>query len=140
MKKQQKKKKRSTLKKFNIDVYGVQLHVGINYSAKTFDKTYFTDRECTKKVTDYDDHFDSKAFTWGILSTKKEPRVVFVNVNLQHAEGKTDLVDTIGHEAFHVASEILRWAGLHLSDGSEEAYAYLIGYVTACIYKAVFEV
>ena len=40
----------------------------------------------------------------------------------------------ICHEAFHVTDEILGNRGLPLVAGSEEAYAYLIGYLTQAIY------
>ncbi len=37
---------------------------------------------------------------------------------------------TLAHEIFHAVDFITRRIGLRLMDGSDEAYAYLIGYVT----------
>jgi len=38
-------------------------------------------------------------------------------------------INTICHEAFHITSGVLEAAGMELVSGSEEAYAYLIGWV-----------
>jgi hypothetical protein len=40
----------------------------------------------------------------------------------------------LAHETFHVADLMLRRAGLTLSDDSDEAFAYLIGWITKNIY------
>lgn len=39
------------------------------------------------------------------------------------------------HEIFHAVDQILKYIGITLSDDSDEAYAYLIEYVTREIYK-----
>jgi hypothetical protein len=41
----------------------------------------------------------------------------------------------IAHEIFHAVDTILGYRGIHLVPGSEEAYAYLIGHITRCIYR-----
>jgi hypothetical protein len=127
------------VKKYHIDVYDVWLHVAINYPKSKFFKTYFADRDCTETLESNVDHFQSKGFTWGILSTKKDPRVIFINLDLTRAEGILDLVDTMNHEAFHAATGILRWADVPMNDSTEEAYAYLVGFISKYIYKTVFD-
>ncbi len=42
---------------------------------------------------------------------------------------------TLQHEIFHAVYQILKSIGMSLSDDSEEAYAYLIGYLTEKIYE-----
>jgi DNA-binding transcriptional regulator YhcF (GntR family) len=42
-------------------------------------------------------------------------------------------INTIAHESFHVTYEILKEAGLVLSPKSEEAFAYLNGYIAEII-------
>lgn len=51
--------------------------------------------------------------------------------------GKDEFFDinTMSHEAFHVTMEILNICKLPYSDDSCEAYAYLQGYLTECVYK-----
>ena len=46
-------------------------------------------------------------------------------------------VNTIAHESFHVAVTVLSDIGMKLSSKSEEAYAYLIGWVAEQINKAL---
>ena len=57
-----------------------------------------------------------------ILWTKYFP------VNVEHFE-------TLNHEIFHTSDMMLRKAGLSLSDDSDEAWAYMIGWMTREIYK-----
>jgi hypothetical protein len=39
-------------------------------------------------------------------------------------------INSIAHEAFHVVCNITRYVGITLSEDSEEAFAYLLGYIT----------
>lgn len=45
-----------------------------------------------------------------------------------------DLTGTIAHEVFHVVAWIMRSRGVEYSASSEEAFAYLTGYITREIY------
>lgn len=49
-------------------------------------------------------------------------------------KSETD-ISTLAHEAFHAAYDILKRVGIPLSSSSEEAYAYLIGYITEQVLK-----
>ena len=42
---------------------------------------------------------------------------------------------TLAHEIFHAVDFIFRRIGMTLSEDSDEAYAYMIGYLTEEIYK-----
>ena len=44
-------------------------------------------------------------------------------------------INTICHESFHITSGVLEDAGLELGGNSEEAYAYLIGWVAEKVSK-----
>ena len=46
-------------------------------------------------------------------------------------------INTICHESFHVVTAVLDGAGMGLCDKSEEAYAYLIGWVAERIEKSI---
>ena len=47
--------------------------------------------------------------------------------------------DTVTHEVYHLTLAILNNAGLVQSDDSEEAYAYLNGYLNGHIIKAIIK-
>ena len=44
-------------------------------------------------------------------------------------------INTFSHEAFHITMELLDACDMQYSEDSCEAYAYLQGYITECIYK-----
>ena len=131
--------RRSRVKKYHIDVYDVWLHVAVNYPKSKFFKTYFANKECTESLETETDHFEAKGFSWGILSTKQHPRVLFININLEKAEGILDLIDTMNHESFHSAVGVAKFIDTPLNDSTEEPYAYLVGFISKCVYKTIFE-
>jgi hypothetical protein len=45
---------------------------------------------------------------------------------------------TLAHEIFHICEFILHKVGINLTRDSDEAYAYLIGFVTRKIYESIF--
>lgn len=48
-----------------------------------------------------------------------------------------DSVENVAaHEALHAASGILDYSGVSLTRDTEEAYAYMIGWITECIMKS----
>lgn len=51
-------------------------------------------------------------------------------VRLKNNDGSTKWKSTLVHEIFHVVYNTLTKVGVNLSDDSEEAFAYLIWYIT----------
>lgn len=47
-------------------------------------------------------------------------------------------IGTLQHEIFHVVSVPLRSKGFKLSDGSEEAFAHVIGHVTEKVFEYLY--
>lgn len=43
----------------------------------------------------------------------------------------------VHHELFHAAYEVMDWIGIPLTPQTEEAYAYMIGYITNEFYKKI---
>ena len=56
-------------------------------------------------------------------------------IDISKHDNKFSLHNTITHELFHVVHMLLQQKGLKLTDDSQEAYAYLIGYLTEEIYR-----
>jgi hypothetical protein len=46
-----------------------------------------------------------------------------------------DAIDTLTHEVLHAVTAILKYSGLRFSAASEEAYAYLTGWLNGAIWK-----
>lgn len=132
------KKKRKD--KYTINVYGTELHVLINYTDADIKAEYiqYSKEEITEDLTDV---LDGKGMQWGMLRDKSsKARVTIININTSYIETIPDLVNTMAHEAYHAAMCITRFADIEYSSEGEEAYAYLIGYITECVYKTVFKV
>lgn len=86
---------------------------------------------------------------WKVTDSMVEARSEILNVFLSSCRGfSTKLLDvnlvyiknardsnTVAHEIFHAVYKILTDKGIICSDNSEEAYAYLIGFVTEQFYK-----
>lgn len=130
----QKKPKRV---KYKIDVYGIELHVLTNYTDELLDKQYIRLDGSPLKSDALAG--ESKGTVWGILKDSKTgKRVIFVHIYPSRNDDKYDLINTIGHESLHAACTILDYSGVILDRNSEEAFAYLCGYITECVYKTVF--
>ncbi len=57
-------------------------------------------------------------------------------IRLKRQSKKYEMVDTISHEVFHATVIIMHKMGMNLEPSvNEEAYAYLIGFLSAEIYK-----
>lgn len=73
------------------------------------------------------DDFNSRATTFG--TKDGSPVIIWLHSNVD--------VAIINHELLHATVSIMNWAGVPLSDSSEEAYAYEMQYLTNQFYKQV---
>lgn len=55
-----------------------------------------------------------------------------------HQEGWINTVGMVVHESFHFVDYVLKRAGIKLSEDSDEAYTYLLEYVTKQILKHLY--
>lgn len=132
------KKNKQKRVKYNIDVYDIEVHILINYTDDLLNKLYTRLDGLPLNSDALADN--SKGTVWGILKDSKTgKKVVIVNINLLENIDKYDLINTIGHEALHAACYILEYVNIQLSRQSEEAFAYLTGYINERIYKTVFD-
>lgn len=95
----------------------------------------------------------NKRFTWGenkeFYDPKYEDRVAYTCSNVTDIENNkycfviiinsfrddSDLANTAAHEATHAAHDILSECNIKLTEDTEEAYAYLVGYISECVFK-----
>lgn len=78
-----------------------------------------------KEVLDEgDDHFK------GIVFTKKEYYYVVLNMDKMDKPNST-----IPHECAHIVFSIMQDAGIKVCRKSEEAFTYLLGYITNMVYQ-----
>lgn len=67
-----------------------------------------------------------------LLHKRKDSAFCNTPIGIFFNEKRTG-ISTISHEAFHATKYMLDMIGIPLSDYSEEAWAYLIGWIASCI-------
>lgn len=131
------KKKRKD--KYQINVYGIEVHVLINYT-DTDVKSEYVKYNNEPIDDDLADSMNAKGMQWGVIRDKEtKARVCIININTTKAESILDLINSCAHEALHTAVSITDFTEIRLDRCSEEAYAYLTGYITECVYKTLFK-
>lgn len=97
------------------------LYVVYNFDEKKFNKLFhFKDHEPLLKE-EVENYTGSTLF--GLYDKDNNPCIVVIITN------EKDLVDTCAHEALHVVRKIFSLSEIDLNEGSNEAYAYFIGWV-----------
>lgn len=89
--------------------------------------------EVIARIMEWDD--DKEIFAHSIYTDWEGTSGYVVLLNFHHDVPITPGV--IAHEAFHITEFILQTKGLPLTEGSSEAYAYLIEWVTNQIYSCI---
>jgi hypothetical protein len=83
--------------------------------------------DSTAKIED----FDARAVTFPINDGR--PPIIW----LPHMDGSAEDVSILNHELFHANFSILTWAGVYLSDSTEEVYAYNYQFLTKQFYGKI---
>lgn len=69
---------------------------------------------------------DLNNYAGGVFSNKGKPTILW----LPKIPRTSEELSNLSHEIFHIVCHITRWVTLPLSITSEEAYCYLIGWMT----------
>ena len=117
---------------YNVDLVVANKHTTIeqiNKRYKTIDDTDFEDDTCI-------------CFTQSGYDRKTNRAIILVKYNHPYEivgiDKKLDLVNTCAHEALHVCMRIYSKIGEDVfKNDSNELLAYLLGWVTECIYKTL---
>lgn len=114
-------------------VYCFDVYVVLNPSKEGLDK-YFEWAEDHSSIYD-EDNSKLSAYSCIGVTDKSNGRNCFVVIINQLGIDELFDINTISHEAFHITMDLLDACKLPYSEDSCEAYAYLQGYLTECIYK-----
>lgn len=88
---------------------------------------------------------NKKGFISYLKEDRKEYKGIFISNNHEHLiriwkqNDMKDLINTVTHEVFHFVKRILKTKGFKLTNSSEEAYAYLTGYINGEIYDKMIK-
>ena len=123
--------------KYNT-VYAFDIYVVVNPTKEELDK-HFKWKEDNSSIYDEENNKLSAYSCIGVIDKSNNRQCFVVIIN---ELGRDELFDinTISHEAFHITMDLLDACKLPYSEDSCEAYAYLQGYITECIYKTAKKV
>ena len=126
--------------KYNT-VYSFDVYVVLNPSKDGLDKLFkWAESDNIKSEENDSSIYDEKNKKYsaysciGVIDKSNGRRCFVVIIN---SIGTYELFDinTVSHEAFHITMDLLDACDIQYSEDNCEAYAYLQGYITECIYK-----
>ena len=123
--------------KYDFTIYPCKLWVCTDFKEA---KKRFRYEDNNKEIESLSN--DCLAVTYGWLKEKgtKDLGLAVVVLSDLKTLGGSKIVEIISHEASHVANRIFDWIGIRLDANNDEPYAYLIGYITSCIWKTVSKI
>lgn len=133
-------KKKMIVDKYNT-VYSFDVYVVLNPSKDGLDKLFkWAESDNIKSEENDSSIYDEKnkkysAYScYGVIDKSNGKRCFVVIINSIGTDELFD-INTVSHEAFHITMDILDACDMQYSEDNCEAYAYLQGYITECIYK-----
>ena len=126
--------------KYNT-VYSFDVYVVLNPSKDELDKLFkWSESDNIKSEKNNDSIYDEKNKKYsaysciGVIDKSNGRRCFVVIINSLGTDEMFD-INTFSHEAFHITMDLLDACDMQYSEDNCEAYAYLQGYITECIYK-----
>ena len=133
-------KKKMIVDKYNT-VYSFDVYVVLNPSKDELDKLFkWSESDNIKSEKNDSSIYDEKNKKYsaysciGVIDNSNGRRCFVVIINNIGTDELYD-INTVSHEAFHITMELLNACDIQYSEDNCEAYAYLQGYITECIYK-----
>lgn len=133
-------KKKMIVDKYNT-VYSFDVYVVLNPSKDELDKLFkWSESDNIKSAKNDNSIYDEKNKKYsaysciGVIDKSNGRRCFVVIINNIGSDELYD-INTVSHEAFHITMELLNACDMQYSEDNCEAYAYLQGYITECIYK-----
>lgn len=114
-------------------VYCYDIYVVLNPSKDGLDKL-FKWEENDSSIYDEKNKKYSAYSCIGVIDKSNGRRCFVAIINSLGTDELFD-INTVSHEAFHITMDLLDACDMQYSEDNCEAYAYLQGYITECIYK-----
>lgn len=127
-------------KKLIIDKYDPVIYPRYVWVAKYLTLKKLNERFCTRNGRDFTEEWDPSGSVYTLLVKDRKTDKYGVLVNFAEwgwSEGKDEFIGNIAHEAEHVKYMIFEDCGMTYNEQSQEADAYLVGWVAKCIYATL---
>ena len=125
-------KKKMIVDKYNT-VYSFDVYVVLNPSKDGLDKLFKWEENDSSIYDDKNKKYSAYSCI-GVIDKSNGRRCFVVIINSLGTDELFD-INTVSHEAFHITMDLLDACDIQYSEDNCEAYAYLQGYITECIYK-----
>lgn len=125
-------KKKMIVDKYNT-VYSFYVYVVLNPSKDGLDKLFKWEENDSSIYDDKNKKYSAYSCI-GVIDKSNGRRCFVVIINSLGTDELFD-INTVSHEAFHITMDLLDACDIQYSEDNCEAYAYLQGYITECIYK-----
>jgi len=119
-----------------VDVYRGELYILYNYTSKEIQnwvKKSKLSKHAKKRIIGFYKHNGTSDS--GVCHRDG----LRCMINIQHSKKVYEVVDTLSHEVNHYVFGLMKYVNIELSDSSEEAFAYLNGYLMGEAYKQLIE-
>lgn len=135
-------KKTSSTKRTKIDEYDPVIYPRKLW-VSLYDNTMkpFTDRFCYRdgcELTDMGNSGETNARTYCVVEKSTGKYGYLVLIDSIGLKDKALLIDTIAHESEHVKTNIFEDIQLYTNVESQEADAYMVGFIAKSIWKTIF--
>ena len=124
------KKNKTTTQVYTQPIYGIKQVIVVVSNDMNSLKKYID------KSIDLNRYTNADGLTFNNVTYKNKSSVCIY----LHPSEFSDSIDNVSaHESFHAASAILDCAGVKLCSNSEEAFAYLVGWINECVIKTYYK-
>lgn len=130
-------KKKCIIDKYTT-TYGFNLYVIVNPDKTVIDKQFCWADDNTSIINDEYSSYVAYEIS-GAVNKASNKQCIIIIVN-KIEEDKADCINTISHESFHATMDIMNSCHVKYGDDSCEAFAYLQGYITECVYRTIEKV
>lgn len=121
--------KKPIFKQLSCPMYGRRIYFGVGSQAELINKF--------KRVSGVPDcSLEDVPGRYGMVYTANSGPIF---IWIHGYSGSPDDVDTLSHEAFHLTFSVMEQVGVTLSEESEEAFAYALGYYTNQMVRIIKE-
>lgn len=139
---QNKNKHKGIIDKYEQPIYiPNNLYVCRNVDTKTLGKYFKFQDGNTIQPSDLEGYDGITFYSMFENKTNKACIVIYLckDSEFKGLKNLPEVADTYAHEAFHAAHRILDYCGVTLDNGSCEAYAYMVGWITKCIFTTAMK-
>lgn len=125
-------KNKFIIDKYSTTIYPTKIYVAKNYTLKDLKKYFKNIEESDLNAGGYGVCISGILDKEGCVSI-----LILLTKKTVDTHNTADAINTCAHEALHATIDLMDRLGQPVSPNYSEAYCYLCGYITECVYKTL---